>query len=65
MNTEEIIEILKFSNEIDVSKLSFMEQLYYMQTMCKFAEKLKPLAVKYAMKEHTKSTFLMRLGDDD
>ena len=46
MNTEEIIEILKFSNEIDVSKLSFMEQLYYMQTMCEFAEKLKPLVAK-------------------
>lgn len=64
MNTAEIIEILKLSSEIEISGLNFMDQLYYLQTMYEFAEKIKPIVAKYAMREHKKSTFLMKLGDD-
>lgn len=64
MNTEETIEILKLSSEIEVSEIDFMDQLYYLQTMYEFAEKIKPIVAKYAMRKHKKSTFLMKLGDD-
>ena len=65
MGMEEVAEIFNFVAELDTSKLDFTEQLYLMTAMHEFAEKMKPIAMKYAMREHTKSTFLMRLGDED
>ena len=65
MKAEEVTEIFNFIAKIDTNKLDFMEQLYLMSAMYEFAEKMKPIAMKYAMREHTKSTFLMRLGDED
>lgn len=64
MKVEEVSEILQLLGEIDIGKLDFTEQLYYMQTMHELAEKLKPIVTKYAMREQTKSTFLMKLGND-
>lgn len=58
MSLDEMTEIMKLFSKIETSKLNIEEQLYYMQTVYEFAEKLKPLVTKYAMREQTKSTFL-------
>lgn len=64
MSMEEVNEILKLLAEIDLEKLNFDEQLYYMKTVYEFSKNMKPIVMKYAMQERTKHTFLMKFGDD-
>lgn len=61
MNMEEVSEMLKLLPEIDIKNLNIEEQIMFISATYEFAKKIKPLVMKYAMKNHARSTFLMRL----
>lgn len=64
MDIESVTEIIKQFFEMGLTKLNMGEQLLYMGATYRFAEEVKPLVTKYAVKEPVKSTFLMKLGDE-
>ena len=64
MNQEELIEIFNLLSEIDFKNISINENILLMSATYEFAEKVKPIVMKYSMENHTKSTFFMKLGDD-
>lgn len=62
MTPIEIQEIIKATSKIDPATMDWQDQLTYITIMGEMAERLKPLAVKYANRLPENSIFLLKLG---
>lgn len=61
MNQQGIIDIMTSVGTLNLSEMEVQDQALYLMSISQFAERMKPLVVKYSDKMSEKSTFLFKV----
>lgn len=61
MNQQEISDIIISVGTLNLAEMEVQDQALYLMSIQKFAERMKPLVVKYADKLPEESTFLFKM----
>lgn len=61
MKLQEVNDIIQAFPKFDISEMEMEDQIYVMMATTQFAEKLKPIVVKYADKLPKSNTFLFKM----
>lgn len=61
MNQQEIIDIMNAVGTLNLAEMEIQDQVLYFMSISQFAERMKPLVVKYSDKLPESSTFLFKM----
>lgn len=65
MSIDEITETLKGLMKLDLSTMDAQDQFFYMMATAQYAEKLRPLVVKYSDQLPKNTSFLFRMSNEE
>lgn len=61
MNKQEIIDIMNAVGALNLAEMEIQDQALYLMSISQFAERMKPIALKYTDKLPENSTFLFKI----
>lgn len=61
MNQQEIIDIITSVGTLNLAEMEIQDQVLYLMSISQFAERMKPLVIKYADKLPEECKFLFKL----
>ena len=61
MNQQEIIDIMNAVGTLNLAEMEIQDQALYLMSISQFAERMKPIVLKYTDKLSGKSTFLFKM----
>lgn len=61
MTPTEIDNALKALSKLDIAQLDMGDQIIYLAALTEFAEKIKPIVLKYSDRLPNGSTFLLKI----
>lgn len=61
MTTQEVFDIGTAASKLNIGTMEVRDQIAYLKAATEFAEKLKPLVIKYLSDTMTESTFLFKM----
>lgn len=61
MKQQEIIDIMDAVGTLNLAEMEIQDQALYLMSISQFAERMKPIVVKYANKFPENSTFLFKI----
>lgn len=62
MNMQEVPEIITAVGQLPMEQMDWQDQMFLMAASAEFADKMKPLVIKYADRLPESSTFLFKMG---
>ena len=62
MNMQEVPEIITAIGQLPMEQMDWKDQMFLIVEMAEFAQKMKPLVLKYADRLPESSTFLFKMG---
>lgn len=63
MTAQEIGDIMQVASKLNINEMSFKDQMSFYLAIGEFAEKVKPLTIKYMNQDTVSGTFLFKMGD--